>query len=42
MSVWARAGTFRQQVTPDLRIDCTRAATPRKPIIARDECYQLR
>jgi acyl-coenzyme A thioesterase PaaI-like protein len=42
MSVWTRTGKFRPQVTLDLRIDYTRAAAPRKPIIARAECYQLR
>jgi acyl-coenzyme A thioesterase PaaI-like protein len=42
MSVWTRAGRFSPQVTLDLRIDYTRAATPRKPLIARAECYQLR
>ena len=42
MSVWTRTGQFRPQVTLDLRIDYTRAAAPRKPIVARAECYQLR
>jgi acyl-coenzyme A thioesterase PaaI-like protein len=42
MSVWTRVGRFRPQVTLDLRIDYTRAATPGKAIIARAECYQLR
>jgi acyl-coenzyme A thioesterase PaaI-like protein len=42
MSVWTRAGQFRPQVTLDLRIDYTRAASPRKTIIARAECYQVR
>jgi uncharacterized protein (TIGR00369 family) len=42
MAVWARAGAFRPQVTLDLRIDYTRAATPGKPVIARAECYQMR
>lgn len=42
MSVWTRAGQFRPQVTLDLRIDYTRAATPRKTVIARAECYQIR
>lgn len=42
MAVWTRTGRFRPQVTLDLRIDYTRAAAPRQPIIARAECYQLR
>ncbi len=42
MSVWTRLGKFRPQVTLDLRIDYTRAASPGKPIVARAECYQLR
>jgi uncharacterized protein (TIGR00369 family) len=42
MSVWTRIGKFRPQVTLDLRIDYTRAATPGKTVIARAECYQLR
>lgn len=42
MSVWARRGEFRPQVTLDLRIDYVRAATPGKTIVARAECYQLR
>jgi uncharacterized protein (TIGR00369 family) len=42
MAVWTRAGRFQPQVTLDLRIDYTRAATPGKPVIARAECYQMR
>jgi len=42
LAVWTRRGAFRPQVTLDLRIDYTRAATPGKTIIARAECYQLR
>lgn len=42
MSVWARLGSYRPQVTLDLRIDYLRAATPGKAIIARAQCYQVR
>nr|WP_231739131.1 PaaI family thioesterase [Novosphingobium sp. FSW06-99] len=42
MSVWTRVGRFSPQVTLDLRIDYTRAATPGKSIVARAECYQVR
>jgi acyl-coenzyme A thioesterase PaaI-like protein len=42
LSVWTRTGRFRPQVTLDLRIDYSRAATPRRPLIARAECYQMR
>lgn len=42
LSVWALRGTFRPQVTLDLRIDYVRAATPGKTVIARGECYRLR
>jgi acyl-coenzyme A thioesterase PaaI-like protein len=42
LSVWTRTGRFRPQVTLDLRIDYTRAATPHQPVIARAECYQVR
>ena len=42
LSVWLRRGAFRPHVTLDLRVDYVRAATPRRPVIARGECYQLR
>ena len=41
MSVWVRHGTFRPQVTLDLRIDYVRAATPNRTVVARAECYRI-
>ena len=41
MSVWVRSGVFRPQVTLDLRIDYVRAATPRRTVIGRAECYRI-
>lgn len=41
LSVWVRSGTFRPQVTLDLRLDYVRAATPRRAVIARAECYRI-
>ena len=41
MSVWVRSGVFRPQATLDLRLDYVRAATPRRTVIARAECYRI-
>lgn len=42
LSVWARLGTFRPQVTLDLRVDYMRAAEPEKTVYGRGECYQIK
>jgi uncharacterized protein (TIGR00369 family) len=41
MSVWARTGLFRPQVTVDLRVDYMRAAVPGRTVIGRGECYKV-
>jgi uncharacterized protein (TIGR00369 family) len=41
MSVWARTGQFRPQVTVDLRVDYMRAAVPGRTVIGRGECYKV-
>ncbi|GFZ99218.1 MAG: phenylacetic acid degradation protein [Sphingomonadales bacterium CG12_big_fil_rev_8_21_14_0_65_65_10] len=41
MSVWTKRDAFVPQVTLDLRIDYTRAATPGSTVIGRGECYKL-
>ncbi len=42
LSVWARLGKFRPQVTLDLRVDYMRAAEPNKIVYGRGECYQIK
>lgn len=41
LAAWTLHGTFRPQVTLDLRVDYMRAATPGKTVIGRGECYRL-
>ncbi|MEZ5710813.1 MAG: PaaI family thioesterase [Blastomonas sp.] len=41
LAAWTRFGTFRPQVTMDLRVDYMRPAKPGKNIIGRGECYKL-
>jgi acyl-coenzyme A thioesterase PaaI-like protein len=41
LSVWIRRGAFRPQATLDMRVDYLRAATPRRTVIGRGECYRL-
>ncbi|MEO1044426.1 MAG: PaaI family thioesterase [Pseudomonadota bacterium] len=42
LSVWTKLGTFRPQVTLDLRVDYMRAAKPRATVYGRGECYQVK
>jgi uncharacterized protein (TIGR00369 family) len=41
MAIWQRLGTFRAQVTLDLRIDYLRPATPGRTVIGHGECYRI-
>ena len=41
LSVWTKRDAFVPQVTLDLRIDYTRAATPGSTVIGRGECYKI-
>jgi uncharacterized protein (TIGR00369 family) len=39
LAIWIRLGTFRHQVTLDLRVDYLRPARPGNTIIGRGVCY---
>lgn len=40
LAIWTRMGSFRPIATLDLRVDYTRAATPRGSVFGRATCYR--
>lgn len=41
LAIWTRMGRFQPVATLDLRVDYTRAATPRGSVFGRATCYRL-